>query len=42
MNSAVCLLERAAKLFAYRPAVEDEQRNLTYAEYRQEDAEVHR
>ena len=36
MNSAVCLLDRAAKLFASRPAVEDEQRSLTYTAYRQE------
>ena len=35
MNSAVCLLERAAKLFADRPAVEDEQKSLTYTVYRQ-------
>ena len=36
MNSAVCLLERAAKLFADRPAVEDEVRTLTYKAYRAE------
>ena len=34
MNSAVCLLERAAKLFADRPAVEDEVESLTYTQYR--------
>lgn len=34
MNSAVCLLERAAKLFADRPAVEDEIQKLNYREYR--------
>ncbi len=34
MNSAVCLLERAAKLFADRPAVEDEMQRLNYREYR--------
>ncbi len=34
MNSAVCLLERAAKLFADRPAAEDEVQSLTYAQYR--------
>ena len=34
MNSAVCLLERAAKLFADRPAVEDEVESLNYTEYR--------
>lgn len=36
MNSAVCLLERAAKLFADRPAVEDEVRTLNYTAYRAE------
>ena len=35
MNSAVCLLERAAKLFAGRPAVEDETEVLTYDQYRE-------
>jgi len=34
MNSAVCLLERAAKLFADRPAVEDEVESLNYTQYR--------
>ena len=34
MNSAVCLLERAAKLFADRPAVEDEAESLSYRQYR--------
>ncbi len=34
MNSAVCLLERAAELFPRRPAVEDESCCLTYLEYR--------
>ena len=33
MNSAVCLLDRAAKLFADRPAVEDEKESLTYRQY---------
>lgn len=36
MNSAVCLLERAAKLFADRLAVEDEVRSLSYEAYRAE------
>ncbi len=35
MNSAVCLLDRAAKLFADRPAVEDEAECLSYTQYRQ-------
>ena len=34
MNSAVCLLERAAKLFGDRPAVEDEIHCLNYTQYR--------
>ena len=34
MHSSVCLLDRAARLWAGRTAVEDETESLTYSEYR--------
>ena len=34
MHSAVCLLDRAVRLWAGRSAVEDESESLTYSEYR--------
>ena len=34
MHSSVCLLDRAARLWAGRSAVEDETESLTYSEYR--------
>ena len=34
MHSSVCLLDRAARLWAGRTAVEDEAESLTYSEYR--------
>ena len=34
MHSSVCLLDRAARLWAVRTAVEDEAGSLTYSEYR--------
>ncbi len=40
MNSAVCLLERAARLYSKNTAVEDETGSLTYREYRERSCRI--